>query len=84
MKGVTDTSANFGMQNWFFVQSDETGITYNYYGFQNKKGTVLIMRMDKAAENALYYCASGDFATVFAGKSGYTYVTPVNLAEPKL
>jgi hypothetical protein len=83
MKGVIDSSANFGMQNWFFVQKDETGITYDYFGFQNHKGTVLIMRMDKAGDNALYYSAPGIFATVFAGKTGYTYVTPVNLNDSK-
>ena len=79
-----DKSASFGMQNWFFVQKDTTGLVYDYYGFQNKKGTVLIMRADKAFDNALYYCANGVFATIFAGKVGYTYVTPNHVQEPSV
>ena len=84
MSGVNiDSSVNFGMQNWFFVKKDETDLTYNYYGFQNHKGTVLIMRTDKNIDNALYYSVPGDFTTVFTGRAGYTYVTPVDIKQPK-
>ena len=84
MSGLIDKSASFGMQNWFFVQKDTTGGTYDYYGFQDKKGAVLIMRTDKTFDNALYYLAAGVFSTVFAGKVGYTYTTPKDLSDPTI
>jgi hypothetical protein len=79
MSGLIDTSINFGLQNFIFVQKDTSDGTYDYYGFQNKKGTVLIMRTDKAFDNALYYSAVGTFSTIWSGKSGYTYVTPKDI-----
>jgi hypothetical protein len=78
-----DSSINFGMQNFFFVKKDETDGTYDYYGFQNSKGTILIMRTDKNIDNALYYQSKGVFSTIFAAKATFTYVSPVNLAPEK-
>lgn len=84
MSGNVDKSLSFGMQNFFFVQKNTTDGTYDYYGFVDKKGAVLIMKSDKAFENALYYITTGVFATVFAARATFTYVTPDNLNDPTI
>jgi hypothetical protein len=87
MSGLIDNSINFGLQNWIVVRRDTTDGTYDYTGFQNKKGTVLIMRSDKAFENVLYYSSNGDFDTIWANRKGtgsYTYVTPKDIVIPSL
>lgn len=71
-----DKSTSFGIQNFFFCQSDDTDGTYNYYGYVNRKGSILIMRTNKAASAALYYLTKGTLATVWASKATYTYVLP--------
>ena len=78
---VVDKSLSFGMQNFFFVEKDETDVTYNYVGSMDKKGMILISRYDKNYDSGLYYVGKGVFATVFAGKDGYDYVTPNLLPE---
>ena len=85
--GYIDSSISFGIQNFFVVQRDTSSSDYDYTGFQNKKGTVLIMRSDKAFENVLYYSANGDFDTIFANRKGtgsYTYVSPKHLVVPSV
>ena len=84
MSGLIDSSLGFGIQNWFFVKKDGADGTYDYFIFQNKKSTVLIMKADKVFENVLYYVANGDFDTIVAGKAGYTYLKPGELKDPKL
>lgn len=84
MSGLIDSSLSFGIQNWFFVKKDTSDLVYDYYMFQNAKSTVLIMRSDKNFDNAFYYLANGDFSTIVAGKSGYTYVTPAQLRNPSV
>ena len=81
---IQDKSLSFGMQNFLFCKKDEvTDGTYNFYGFMDKKGLVLVMRTDKDIDNALYYVSIGAFATVFAfpALTNYTYDYPVNLKE---
>jgi hypothetical protein len=58
----------------------ETGVSYNYYGYMDRKGGILIMRTNKTATELRYYATTGTFATVWAGIAGYTYVLP-NLLE---
>lgn len=79
-----DKSLSFGMQNFVFCQSDETDGTYNYYGYIDKKGMVLIMRTNKALSAAKYYAAVGAFDTVFAGKAGFTYGYINTITDPKI
>jgi hypothetical protein len=84
---IFDKSLHFGMQNFLYCAKDEsTDATYNYYGYMNKKGAILILRTDKNADNGLYYITIGDFATVFAFPAiqGYTYDYPSNLLDPEL
>ena len=81
---IQDKSLSFGTQNFIFIKKDETtNVTYNYYGFMDKKGLILVMRTDKNIDSALYYVSVGNFATVFAfpALTTYTYDYPVNLKE---
>jgi hypothetical protein len=78
----TDKSLSFGMQNFLFIQKDTTDVTYDYYGFIDKKGAILIMRTDKTFDTALYYIGTGTFATVWAARATKTYTTPDKLEEP--
>lgn len=85
--GIISQSMNFGMQNFFFLKLDEiapSGDPYYYYGFQDKKGAILIMRTDTNTNNAKYYLTAGDFDTIFAAHSTYTYQYPVDIALPRV
>jgi hypothetical protein len=78
---MIDKGLNFGMQNWFFLQSDDTDGTYNYYGYINRKGSILIMRTNKTTTAILYYVTDGVFATVWAARGSKTYTTPDQLKD---
>ena len=54
MSGLIDKSLSFGIQNFFCVATDESDGTYNYYGFVNKKNSILIMRTNKALTEIRY------------------------------
>ena len=82
MAKIVSKSLSFGLQNYLFIQLDETGLTYYYYGFQDKKGAILIMRTDTSSNNAKYWLGIGAFATVWASKGTYTYNYPVDILEP--
>lgn len=75
-------SLSFGIQNYFFVKSNETAVNYNYYGYVEKKGSVLIMRTDKTASEAKYFVSAADFDTEWAARAGKTYVYPSSLVDP--
>jgi hypothetical protein len=79
---MVDKSLSFGLQNFFFVTQDDTGLVYCYCAYQDKKGSTLIGRYKKDDTEALYYCAAGTFAVIWAGRAGYTYVLPSALIEP--
>ena len=79
---MIDKSLSFGIQNYFFVAQDETDITYVYVAYMDKKGGILIGRFKKDDTEALYYSAAGVFADIWAAKATYTYVLPLELAEP--
>jgi len=65
---IIDRSLNFGTQNFIYVKGDETGLTYNYYAFINKNGSILIMRMTKDMMEAEYFLGKGVFATIWGDK----------------
>ena len=79
---MINKSLSFGLQNYFFVTADETGLIYDYVAYQDKKGAVLIGRYKKDDTEALYYSAVGAFAGIWAARLGYTYVLPSALVEP--
>jgi hypothetical protein len=80
---MIDKSLSFGLQNYFFVTQDTTDVTYDYVGYQDKKGGALIGRYKKDDTEALYYSASGAFAGIWAGRAGYAYVLPSVLVQPE-
>jgi len=84
MGGIVDQSLGSGMNDFFFVQKDETDLTYNYYGFTDDDGVILIMRMPKDGNSALYWAGIGAFAAVWAVKDGKSYVVPTELKAPKV
>ena len=69
------------MQNFICVAIDETDLTYNYYGYQDKKGITLLMRTDKSPTVLRYYVSRDIFSNVWLGRAGYTYELPSELAD---
>lgn len=78
---MIDKSLAFGMQNFFPVAQDESDGTYNYYGFVNKKNSILIMRTNKTLTELRYRIATGTFATIWAAKGVGDYELPNQLAD---
>jgi len=76
---IIDKSLSFGLQNFIFSQGNETDVTYNYYGFMNKLGSILIMRTTKDAMEAKYFIGVGVFATIWDARAAKTYVLPNEL-----
>lgn len=81
---MVDKSLSFGIQNFFFVKSDESDGTYNYYGYVNKKGAILFMRTNKDTSSVKYYITTGDFDTTWTAKATKTYVYPSELKDPSV
>jgi hypothetical protein len=81
---LLDKSLNFGLQNFFFVKSDETDGTYDYVAYMTKKGSILIARYPKDGSAALYCIKTGTFTTVWASKGTYDYVVPSTLIDPNI
>lgn len=84
MAGIIDSSIGFGLANFLFIDNDETSdVTYSYVSYMTKKGSILIARYKKDDTEGRYYLTTGTYATVWAGRAGYTYVLPTALAFPK-
>jgi hypothetical protein len=85
---IVDHSLHFGMQNFMFIMDDTatgSGLDYDYVGYQNYYGVVLIVRYPKDEKSeAGYYIEVGEFATLFADRADYDYVLPKDLKCPKL
>ena len=81
---MVDKSLHFGLQNFLFITQDDTGLVYCYCAYQDRKGVTVIGRFKKDDTEALYYCAAGTFASIWAGRVGYTYVLPSALADPSV
>jgi hypothetical protein len=84
MAGLVDKSLSFGIQNFFFVAQDSTGLVYDYVAYQDKKGAVLIARYKKDDSEGLYYIAVGVYAVIWAARAGFTYVLPGALVDPSI
>jgi hypothetical protein len=82
MSGLIDSSISFGLQNFLFVDSDETGLTYDYVSYMTKKGSILIARFPKDGSAGRYWLGIGTYATVWAAKGTYTYLLPNELEFP--
>lgn len=81
---MVDKSLGFGMQNWFWVKEDTSDGTYDYILFVNKKGSILILRINKSGTEGKYWVGTGDFATIDSAKGTYTYKLPSELKDPNL
>jgi len=82
MANIIDKSLHFGLQNFIIVAQDESPVDYNYYGYQNKKGVALLMKYKKDGTELRYYVSVLEFAVVWAGRLGYAYLLPSELADP--
>jgi hypothetical protein len=82
-KGIIDSGISFGLQNFLFIDSDESDGTYNYVSYMTKKGSILIGRYKKDDSEGRYWLGSGTYATVWAGRATYTYLLPTQLEYPK-
>jgi len=83
---IVDKSVYFGMSNFLFIDSDETDVTYNYYGFMDRHGLILIMRTDKNLSNARYYTNVGTYTTIWADRdnSATVYCLPNELENRRV
>lgn len=81
---MVDKSLSFGQQNFLFVKSDETDVTYDFVGYMTKKGSILIARFPKDGMSALYYLGSGNFDTIWAARATKTYAYPNTLIDQNL
>jgi hypothetical protein len=82
---VIDKSLHFGQQNFFWVKgvaSGETsGDTYEYNFYMNRKGIILISRVDALGTEQLFAVSKGEFATVLADRHNLNYVLPNELSD---
>lgn len=83
MAGLIDSSIGFGLQNFLFVDSDETGETYDYVSYLTKKGSILIARFPKDGSQARYFLGTGDYNTIWGARATHTYSLPSSLRFPK-
>lgn len=76
----------FGQQNFFFTDSDETDLTYDYVAYVSAKGAILLARFPKDGSAARYYLCAGVYTSVWANRKGSgspTYVLPNEVAPIK-
>ena len=80
---IIDKSLHFGQQNFFFVQTETSG-SYDYVGYQNRKGVILIARYNIDGSDGRYCVKTGAFAAIWALKAdpSYIYTYPVDLVDP--
>jgi len=79
---LVDRSLHFGQQNYFFLNEDTSDGTYDYVGYQNRKGAIFIARFPKDGSSGRYCIQVGVYATVWAAKGTFDYVTPGELIDP--
>lgn len=79
-----DQSLSKGLTDFFPVTADESDETYDYVGYMDSDGVILIMKATKEGTSIRWYVATGTFDTVWAGRTGYTYVLPSELTKPRV
>ena len=55
---------------------------YKYYGYQNKKGAIVIERITENFSEMKYWLGTGDFDTAWNNKETKIYVFPGELVDP--
>lgn len=73
---MIDKSISFGQQNFLFVEVSEVDVTYDYVSYMTSKGSILIARFPKDGSSARYNLSVGVYATIFAARTGLSYVLP--------
>lgn len=81
---MIDRAVSFGLQNFFFVASDESGETYDYVAYVTRRGAILIARYNKAGSEGRYWLGTGTFTTVWAAKGTLTYGLPTAFEDPTI
>ena len=71
-----DKSLSFGLQNFVFVNMDESDQVYDFIQYVTRRGTILIARYNKAGTEARYCMLGGNIDTVWAARTTLTYVYP--------
>jgi len=79
---IVDRSLHFGSQNFFFLNEDTSDETFDYVGYQSKKGAIFIARFHKDGTSGRYWIGTGDYATVWAAKGTYDYTVISELIDP--
>ena len=78
---IIDKGLHFGLQNFIYLDSDETELDYDYVSYQNRKGTILLARYSKDGLDARYFATKGVYATVWANRKGSGSPTYVIISE---
>jgi len=81
---LVDRSLHFGLQNFMWIDEATDNETYDFNIFVNKKGTILILRTNKAGTSGRYWVGSGVVATVWGARETYTYTTPDQLDDQRV
>jgi hypothetical protein len=64
------------LSEYLYVYGDESGMTYDYYGFEKPDGLWAIARLTKTMTEELYCAGSSNFTTAWTNKTSQTYGTP--------
>jgi hypothetical protein len=75
------TDLYYGQSKLFFCDSDETGLTYDYVGYNSKDGVTMVARYPKDGSSGRYYAAVGGYTTIWAARATFTYVVPEQIPE---
>jgi len=76
-----DRNLNIGIGGFFWVEGNDTDVTYEYNAYMTQKGSILISRIKQDGTECLYWVGKGTFSTVWAARAGYDYVLPNELAD---
>ena len=81
MAEIFDRSLKVGLNNFLFVETEDSDITYDYTSYMSQQGSILILRVDKAGKAGKYYLTKGVYTTVWAARATYDYVYPNELVD---
>jgi hypothetical protein len=84
---MIDKSLSFGQQNFFYVNQYEnvvSGDDNTYVLYMDRKGEILIARFSADGNEGRYFVTKGDYATVVAELTTYTYVLPNEVVDQSM
>ena len=62
--------------NFFFLNLDSSGVDYDYIGYINGAGKVLIMRINKEGTESRYYLTKNSYESTWADRINLVYSLP--------